>query len=208
MARWEMRARRIATNLFLNAKEQQPLPPPLPADWHEIAWQVCAYRCITSYETKTMENFSLCVLQKNNCMSNSAQIPVRPNPTPLARFRGAAVTHETAQDIFMGWLGTEAFSWKVVSVFDMLWFVQGWLLPYHRPKARFTTSYHPSTSATTKKHPSISKYFVSKTRVSLSFGLLSFLFQRTFVNPLRLQHPRFGHNILGYRGVLFCCCRS
>lgn len=76
--------------------------------------QVCAYRCITSYETKTMENFSLCVLQKNNCMGNSAQIPVLPDPTPLARFRGEAVTQESAQDIFMGWLGKEAFSWKVV----------------------------------------------------------------------------------------------
>eukprot|EP00903_Cladosiphon_okamuranus_P006721 g6558.t1 len=76
--------------------------------------QVCAYRCITSYETKSMEQFSLCVLQRNNCMCNSAEIPTLPDPAPQTRFRGEALTHESAQDLFMGWLGKEAFSWKVV----------------------------------------------------------------------------------------------
>ncbi|CAN0018679.1 unnamed protein product, partial [Ectocarpus sp. 12 AP-2014] len=76
--------------------------------------QVCAYRCITSYETKTMEMFSLCVLQKNNCMCNSAEIPTLPDPPAQATFRGKPLTHETAQDLFMGWLGKEAYSWKVV----------------------------------------------------------------------------------------------
>lgn len=99
---------------FPNAKANQPPPSRLTPTF--FLWQVCAYRCITSYETKTMENFSLCVLQKNNCMGNSAQIPVLPDPTPLARFRGEAVTQESAQDMFMGWLGKEAFSWKVVSM--------------------------------------------------------------------------------------------
>lgn len=94
--------------------QEQTNPPDLFAP--NCGCQVCAYRCITSYETKTMENFSLCVLQKNNCMGNSAQIPVLPDPTPLARFRGEAVTQESAQDMFMGWLGKEAFSWKVVSM--------------------------------------------------------------------------------------------
>lgn len=109
-----MCTRGSGTEIFPNAT---PL-----AYWYRLTsyanrvWQVCAYRCITSYETKTMENFSLCVLQKNNCMGNSAQIPVLPDPTPLARFRGEAVTQESAQDIFMGWLGKEAFSWKVVSM--------------------------------------------------------------------------------------------
>lgn len=107
-----MRARESRTEAFPNARANKP-PWPIDAD---LLWQVCAYRCITSYETKTMENFSLCVLQKNNCMRNSAQIPVQPDPAPLARFRGAAVTHDSAQDIFMGWLGKEAFSWKVVSM--------------------------------------------------------------------------------------------
>ncbi|CAM9746847.1 unnamed protein product [Ectocarpus sp. 8 AP-2014] len=76
--------------------------------------QVCAYRCITSYETKTMEMFSLCVLQKNNCMCNSAEIPTLPDPPAQATFRGKPLTHDTAQDLFMGWLGKEAYSWKVV----------------------------------------------------------------------------------------------
>lgn len=80
------------------------------------ATQVCAYRCITSYETKSMEKFSLCVLQKNNCMCNSAEIPTLPDPAPQTKFRGEPLTHESAQDLFMGWLGKEAFSWKVVSV--------------------------------------------------------------------------------------------
>lgn len=109
-----MCARGNGTEMFLNAKGNHP--PPRPIDIDFLLWQVCAYRCITSYETKTMENFSLCVLQKNNCMGNSAQIPVLPNPAPLARFRGEAVTQESAQDMFMGWLGKEAFSWKVVSM--------------------------------------------------------------------------------------------
>lgn len=97
-------------------------PPPQPrvraADAMHAAQcrrQVCAYRCITSYETKSMEKFSLCVLQKNNCMCNSADIPTLPDPAPQTRFRGEALTHESAQDLFIGWLGKEAFSWKVVS---------------------------------------------------------------------------------------------
>lgn len=92
--------------------------------------QVCAYRCITSYETKSMERFSLCVLQKHNCMCNSAEIPTLPDPAPQTTFRGEALTHEIAQDLFMGWLGKEAFSWKVVSESsvrgrrDVIWVVE------------------------------------------------------------------------------------
>lgn len=77
--------------------------------------QVCAYRCITSYETATMEAFSLCVLQRNNCMCNSAEIPLLPDPAPLASFRGVPLTHKVAEDLFIGWLSKEPFSWKVVS---------------------------------------------------------------------------------------------
>ncbi|CAM9486818.1 unnamed protein product [Choristocarpus tenellus] len=76
--------------------------------------QVCAYRCITSYETKAMEAFSLCVLQKNNCMCNSAEIPSLPNPSPLAQFRGKPLTFTAAEDLFIGWLGKLPYSWKVV----------------------------------------------------------------------------------------------
>lgn len=47
-------------------------------------------------------------------MRKSAGIPALPDPAPLARFRGDHVTHDVAQDIFVGWLGKELFSWKVV----------------------------------------------------------------------------------------------
>lgn len=48
-------------------------------------------------------------------MCNSAEIPLLPDPAPLASFRGAPLTHEVAEDLFIGWLSKEAFSWKVVS---------------------------------------------------------------------------------------------
>lgn len=62
-----------------------------------------------------MEAFSLCILQKNNCMNNFAEIPALPDPAPLAQFRGGSMTQEIAEDLFMGWLDKEPFSWKVVS---------------------------------------------------------------------------------------------
>jgi VDE lipocalin domain len=66
------------------------------ACFHNVL-QVCAYRCITSYETKAMEQFSLCVMQKNNCMDNSATIPTSPDPQPAVQFRGAPLTFEAAE---------------------------------------------------------------------------------------------------------------
>ncbi|CAN0302917.1 unnamed protein product, partial [Discosporangium mesarthrocarpum] len=80
-----------------------------------LVLKVCAYRCITSYETPAMEAFSLCVLQRNNCMCNSAQIPALPDPAPLVNFRGKPMDFDTAEDIFMGWLDKHPYSWKVVS---------------------------------------------------------------------------------------------
>jgi hypothetical protein len=44
-----------------------------------------------------MEQFSLCVMQKNNCMDNSATIPTSPDPQPAAQFRGAPLTFEAAE---------------------------------------------------------------------------------------------------------------
>ena len=66
--------------------------------------QVCQYRCITSYETIKFEKFALCILQKNNCMGNSASRPVYPDPPPLPQFRGNPLTFQTAEDIFIGHL--------------------------------------------------------------------------------------------------------
>ena len=38
--------------------------------------QVCSYRCITSYESRQLEEFSLCIIQKHNCFGLSAEIPM------------------------------------------------------------------------------------------------------------------------------------
>ena len=40
--------------------------------------QVCNYRCIASYESPTLEAFSLCVLQKHNCIGLDAEVPEKP----------------------------------------------------------------------------------------------------------------------------------
>lgn len=64
--------------------------------------QVCAYRCITSYETAEFESFARCILQRNNCMGNSASIPQIPDPAPMTHFRGEPLTHELAVQIFEG----------------------------------------------------------------------------------------------------------
>jgi len=89
--------------------------------------QVCSYRCIVSYESPKFEAFSLCVLQKHNCLGNSASRPLLPAIQPMASFRGAPLTHETAESLLVGWLrGAESaslsppdaqlsWSWKVVA---------------------------------------------------------------------------------------------
>lgn len=77
--------------------------------------QVCSYRCIVSYESPQLEAFSLCVLQKHNCMGLDAQIRARPEVAPMAAFRGAPLTHERAEDLFVGWLGERQWSWRVVA---------------------------------------------------------------------------------------------
>uniref|UniRef100_A0A0G4I4C8 VDE lipocalin domain-containing protein n=1 Tax=Chromera velia CCMP2878 TaxID=1169474 RepID=A0A0G4I4C8_9ALVE len=77
--------------------------------------QVETYRCITTYESEAFRDFSLCVLQKNNCLENYAPIPERPKPQPLRSFKGEALTHEMAERIFMGHMGRRPWSWKVVA---------------------------------------------------------------------------------------------
>lgn len=90
--------------------------------------QVCSYRCITSHETAAFEKFAMCILQKNNCMGNTATMPVYPDPEPMTTFRGAPLSFEDAENIFIGKLklregesnylvvGTELlpWSWKVI----------------------------------------------------------------------------------------------
>ncbi|KAJ8557348.1 hypothetical protein K7X08_002973 [Anisodus acutangulus] len=77
--------------------------------------QVCNYRCIASYESKYLEEFSLCVLQKNNCLELDAKIPEKPRVPPMAEFRGEKLSPEIAEDLFVGWLGTLDWSWRVVA---------------------------------------------------------------------------------------------
>jgi hypothetical protein len=93
--------------------------PPKPS-------QVCSYRCITSYESPLFEAFSLCVLQRHNCLNNHAERPLLPALAPMPAFRGAPLTHEVAESLLIGWLDTAAgslvapdarlaWSWKVVA---------------------------------------------------------------------------------------------
>ena len=77
--------------------------------------QVCNYRCIASYESPNLEAFSLCVLQKNNCLELDAKIPQRPYVPPIAKFQGEDLCHEVAEDVFVGWLGGLDWSWRVVA---------------------------------------------------------------------------------------------
>lgn len=48
---------------------------------------MCSYRCIVSYESKLLEDFSLCILQKHNVMGMSASIPTRPHVDPMTTFQ-------------------------------------------------------------------------------------------------------------------------
>lgn len=76
--------------------------------------QVKSYQIIASYESEIFANFSLCVLQKHNCMGNTAVMPQSPNVQPLQEFRGELMSHSIAQDILIGWLRKEKeYSWRV-----------------------------------------------------------------------------------------------
>lgn len=79
---------------------------------------MCSYRVLASYESPLLEDFSKCILQKHNCLRNSAAIPDTPDPPPLAAFRGVPLTHDAAEDLFIGHLAPQAatpqpFSWRV-----------------------------------------------------------------------------------------------
>lgn len=77
--------------------------------------QVCNYRCIASYESANLEAFSLCVLQKNNCLELEAEVPTKPYVPPMVEFRGQNLSHEIAEDLFVGWLESLQWSWRVVA---------------------------------------------------------------------------------------------
>ena len=75
---------------------------------------MAAYQCIVSYESRELEQFSLYVMQKHNCFNNTAEVPAMPQVDPMDTWRGSKLTWEMSEDIFIGWLGTEQFSWRVV----------------------------------------------------------------------------------------------
>ncbi|OIT07019.1 PREDICTED: violaxanthin de-epoxidase, chloroplastic [Nicotiana attenuata] len=106
--------------------------------------QVCNYRCIASYESQYLEEFSLCVLQKNNCLELDAKIPEKPYVPPMTEFRGEILSSEIAEDLFVGWLGTLNWSWRVVAgqnpAYDQ--FPCQYQL-YYRGKARGSFWYEP-----------------------------------------------------------------
>ena len=77
--------------------------------------QVCSYQCIVSYESPELEAFSLCVLQKHNCLGLNSSIPMQPHVEPMKLFRGSPLTHEISEDIFIGWLGKLEWSWRVAA---------------------------------------------------------------------------------------------
>lgn len=106
--------------------------------------QVCSFRCIVSYESKLLEDFSLCILQKNNCLGLSADIPVRPRVLPMTHFRGQPLTHHQAEDLFIGWLGKKKWSWRVVAGQNVAYdqFPCQYQL-YYRGKARNSLWYDP-----------------------------------------------------------------
>ncbi|KAI3692618.1 hypothetical protein L6452_32438 [Arctium lappa] len=77
--------------------------------------QVCNYQCIASYESPILEEFSLCILQKHNCLDLDAKIPEKPVVPPMVKFRDEPLSHEIAEDLFIGWLGKMEWSWRVVA---------------------------------------------------------------------------------------------
>ena len=85
--------------------------------------QVGSYRVIVSNETPQLEDFSLCILQQNNCFGCDAPILERPVVEPMAHWRGGALTQEAAAQVFVGHLDDPAsasrnrrrpWSWKIV----------------------------------------------------------------------------------------------
>ena len=86
--------------------------------------QVGSYRVIVSYETPLLEEFSLCILQQNNCFECDAAILDTPRVPLLGQWRGEPVDDASARQIFIGHFDCAeshpeasqklAWSWKVV----------------------------------------------------------------------------------------------
>ncbi len=86
--------------------------------------QVCSYRCIASHETAQFEAFSLCILQKNNCLGLNVKIPPRPSPSPMTAFRGESLSHASAEQLFIGWLGAVDYCCKLLNLRSIITLVR------------------------------------------------------------------------------------
>jgi len=87
--------------------------------------QVGSYRVIVSRETPQLEDFSLCILQKNNVFGCDADILDNPRVPLIKRWQGRAVDQKAARAIFIGHFDCEEtdpsasqklpWSWKIVT---------------------------------------------------------------------------------------------
>ena len=66
--------------------------------------QVGSYRVIVSNETPELEEFTLCILQQNDCFNCDAPILQRPVVPLLTQWRGRPLDDEGARQILMGHL--------------------------------------------------------------------------------------------------------
>jgi hypothetical protein len=84
--------------------------------------QVGSYRVIVSNETPQLEDFTLCILQQNNCFQCDSPILQQPKVPLIQKWRGQPVDQRAARQIFLGHLDhvdsavdTQApYSWKIV----------------------------------------------------------------------------------------------
>jgi len=86
--------------------------------------QVGSYRVIVSYETPLLEEFSLCILQQNNCFGCDADIIDQPRVPLMQTWRGSDVNAAAARQLFIGHLDCAEthpqasqrlpWSWKIV----------------------------------------------------------------------------------------------
>jgi len=85
--------------------------------------QVGSYRVIVSYETPQLEDFSLCILQQNNCFGCDAAILDQPRVPLLQQWQGKPLDDLAARQIFIGHFSCReaapvsrhlAWSWKIV----------------------------------------------------------------------------------------------
>ena len=83
--------------------------------------QVCTYTCIRSYQNREFEYLARCMLHSHNCLGNDAKRPEFPIVKPMKTFRGEALTHEVAEQIMQGHLGTERDGKKIEYFVYLTW---------------------------------------------------------------------------------------